>query len=646
MQLIKNRFFADRGKENDEARKARKKIEIAASLKLEKDLTAKLGSKQAAKERVAELYFNQISFGRDRFGIEEGARKIFGKSVSDLNVLEAAALAAMPKDPSAYDPSRHPKKNRTRRLTVLQEMKKLGNISEDEIKAVFAEYGPRLGKEIPVTGGFEQDFKTLLTLDPITVKDANPFSGTAQNICDMAKDNLRKKYCAGMNLKDKNQREVCEEKLSDLGITIRSSVSQKLMAVVTRLAQNTATTIKGRHEMHKEAPQVAVVVVDNETGEIPVLVSGTHYSAGGFNFSFADRQPGSLIKALVYYAGFRYASLSPESMMTDAPVMTMNGKPWPANYEPEGMGTITLLSAFEHSVNTIAVKVLIAAGPKNIVNVAREFGITSELKADYSLALGTYGIAPIQIAGLYATFARGGLYIKPTIFTEIGGERVQHMSRQVVSPVYEGQMKELFYGVVQSGTGTKVKSILPFNLGGKTGTTSGHADAWFAGFTPRYTIVVWIGFEKRTTLGAKETGAQAALPLWGDVACIMHTGHDCGLVAAMPTKKVDDREDRKQVEEAENPIADEEQLITDDNELVDDTTADKAEMEKSATDEVVEQPTKPTAAPIAKSAPEGAVGQPTKPTAPPPAVKAKEPASEMERLQQNEADEDSKYMNQ
>ncbi len=603
MQLIKNRFFPDRRKEKKEEREYRKKIEIVSALKLETELTAKLGGKLQAKERIAELYFNQISFGRDRFGIEEGARQIFGKSVSDLNVLEAAALAAMPKDPSAYDPIRHPQKNRARRLTVLREMKTLGNISEDDIKAVFAEYAPKLApKKIPVLGIFEQDFKTLLGLEPITVVDANPYRGTAQNICDMAKDQLRKKHCAGMNIKKLKEKEQCEERMSNLGIVIRSSVSQKLMAKVSRLAENTVATIKERHEMlrkNKERPQVAVVVIDNETGEIPVLISGAPYFAGGFNFVNGDRQPGSLMKLFVYYAGLRYAGLSPASVFLDSPVSMMNNKPWPANYEPGSMGSVSLTSAFAHSANTIAVKVLIAAGPKNVVRAARELGVTSELKPDLSLALGTYGISPMEIAGAYATFARGGTYIKPMIFTEIGGENMRDSGRLVISPAYEEKTKDLLYAVVESGTGKKVQGIVPGRIGGKTGTTSGHADAWFAGFSRRYTIVVWVGFEKRTTLGAKETGAGAALPLWGDTLCILENGESCGLVAGMSRKKVDDKEDRQMVDESVN-----EEIINDaienaaQNETVNDEASDEEpdEVEVELPKLIKAKPTEPSKA--------------------------------------------------
>ena len=205
MQTIKNRFFPNRKQETKAQQEYRKWIEIVGSEELEKRLLKELGSKQKVKERIVELYLNQISFGHDWFGIEEASRKIFGKSVSDVNVLESAALAAMPKNPPYYDPSNAPGRDKKtgktlphnpnwdRRIIDLKAMKDQGLISEDEIKAVFAEYGPRLGKEIPATGNFEQDFKTLLTLEPITVKGTNRLSGTAQNVCDMAKDNLRKK---------------------------------------------------------------------------------------------------------------------------------------------------------------------------------------------------------------------------------------------------------------------------------------------------------------------------------------------------------------------------------------------------------------------------------------------------------------------
>jgi penicillin-binding protein 1A len=580
-QVVKNLFFAKDGKFAART-KGQKVREIVLAVELEDYLAQKLGSKRAAKRAILEAYLNIIDFGYQRLGIEAASRSYFGHGAAALTRLEAVALAAIPKDPTVYNPRARPRKGHKanasteRRVYVLDRLEIAGKIGADE-------------------------YAKLKDAKPALVPLRSEASAAAQEFCDKTKEKLASVHCADLNIrKSDRDKQVCDERVSGLGETVKTTVDLKLQMAVKRFAAAGANVIALRH--HKTvAPHVVVIVLENATGEVRAMSGGNPYVTAGLNYAFSKRQPGSLFKIFDYGAAFE-RGLTPDSTFVDYP-MYLKGpdKEWPRNYEPDHVGAVTIREAMAHSLNTVAMQVLINVGPQSVINFARKFGIKSDLKPDLSLALGSYELTPMEIAGAYSAIARGGEYLQPTIVREIGGKILPREENKAMGERNAGWLQGLLLAVVTEGTGRGVNGLLAEPIRGKTGTTSGHSDAWFAGFTAKYTIVVWVGNKLPTdSLGAKETGATSALPIWADVASFVHTGKPADRVKKMSAKAVDDTAAEKALDEGDEIVEDE--IITEGAtggaEIIHDTVIDETALKDNET--VVEEPARK--APAKKSA--------------------------------------------
>jgi penicillin-binding protein 1A len=269
--------------------------------------------------------------------------------------------------------------------------------------------------------------------------------------------------------------------------------------------------------------QASLMAVDNASGEVVAMVGGRDFALSQFNRATqAQRQVGSSFKPYVYTTAME-AGAKPKDIIVDGPTTfpTPNGPYTPHNYEANYLGPMTLLNAFAESRNIPALKLANRYGIRSVIATAHRFGITSDMPAFLPVAIGAADITLAEQVGAYSVFPNDGIRIEPHTIrwvTQADGLPFDDAPAQVtdvISVETARTMMQLLEAVVQHGTGIAAAQ-LKHPLGGKTGTTNNYTDAWFIGFSPSVTCGTWIGFDDRESLGEKETGARAALPMWMD----------------------------------------------------------------------------------------------------------------------------------
>ena len=271
----------------------------------------------------------------------------------------------------------------------------------------------------------------------------------------------------------------------------------------------------------------AVLLLESATGAVRAMVGGWDYDRSEFNRAFqARRQVGSLFKPLVFGAAFEHG-FTPADTLFDAPAVFL-GADNQLNYSPRNfyrqyLGIVTLRRALERSINVTSVKLHDIVGAERVVDFAHRTGVRSPLLPYPSLALGAADLTVLEVATSYATIANLGVHVEPyfveRVTTRDGRELDAHVPQAstVVTPEVAFLLTHVLSGVVQRGTAQSARALGLAAVAGKTGTTDGFTDAWFAGFTPRYTLVVWVGYDQQQRIGRNMTGAVAALPIWNEV---------------------------------------------------------------------------------------------------------------------------------
>jgi penicillin-binding protein 1A len=269
--------------------------------------------------------------------------------------------------------------------------------------------------------------------------------------------------------------------------------------------------------------QASMMALDNSNGEVLAMVGGRDFALSQFNRATqSQRQVGSSFKPYDYTAAME-AGMKPTDIVLDEPTTfyTPNGPYSPHNYEVNYLGRMTLTDAFAESRNIPALRLADKVGIKTVIAVAHRFGITSNIPAFLPVAIGSADITLAEQVGAYSVFPNDGIRIAPHTIRRVeqadGEPLVQRTPQvsEVISVDIAREMMVLLRAVVQHGTAAAASS-LQRELGGKTGTTNDYTDAWFIGFSPSVTCGTWIGFDNRQSLGEKETGARAALPMWMD----------------------------------------------------------------------------------------------------------------------------------
>ncbi|MGZ4779646.1 MAG: penicillin-binding protein 1A [Thermoanaerobaculia bacterium] len=277
-----------------------------------------------------------------------------------------------------------------------------------------------------------------------------------------------------------------------------------------------------------QMPQVqgAVIALDVKSGEVRALVGGYDFQISKFNRAIQSRrQTGSSFKPFVYAAAFE-KGLTPADTLFDAPIAIEVDRTniyAPKNYYGKYAGIVTIQRALELSINVPAVKTLMMIGSDHVIDFVRRCGITAELTKFPSLALGAAGVAPIEMAAAYNVFANQGVYVKPRMIRKISDqtdkvleEKLPELS-EATPPQVAFETAYMMRGVVDRGTGFAAHTLEP-PIAGKTGTTNGYTDAWFIGFSPEYTVAVWVGYDDPSrSLGGGSTGADVALPIWIEI---------------------------------------------------------------------------------------------------------------------------------
>jgi penicillin-binding protein 1A len=437
-----------------------------------------------SKDRILEMYLNQIYFGHGAYGVEAAARTYFGKSVSELNVREAALIAGLPRAPSAYSPFDHADAAKRRREVVLRRLVEYGALKEDE--------GKRLAR-------------TDLGLIPPERRRT-----TGQYFLEYVQQTLEAKYGADMVFKG--------------GLNVYTTLSPPMQLAAEQSLREGLKALEGRSKTARpgEHPEGAVVTIEPQTGYVRALVGGYDFFRSEFNRAVqARRQPGSAFKPFVYIAALE-SGFTPATRIEDAPVAypVGGGTVWkPENYDRKFRGSTTLQQAIEESVNVVTVKLQERVGVNRTVQVARRLGVTSPLDVNLSMALGTSDLTLLEMTSAYGVLANQGVWMSPTTIryvTNAQGQLLEEhvpQGREAVSAETAYVITHMLRGVVERGTGQAAKT-LGRPIAAKTGTTNDYSNAWFIGFTPKLATGVWVGYDRPRSLGKDETGSRVAVPIW------------------------------------------------------------------------------------------------------------------------------------
>ena len=445
-----------------------------------------------SKDRLLEMYLNQIYFGHGAFGVEAAARTFFGKSVKDLSIPESALLAGLPKAPSTYSPFEHPDAAKRRRAIVLARMVDVNVLKDAEAKTLSA---------------------AKLELVPPERRRT-----TGQHYLEYVQQLLESAY--GADVVFKGGLQVYTTLSPTMQLKAEQSLREGLKALETRRLK--ASEKAGTAPL-TERPEGALLALDPQTGHIKAMVGGYDFFKSEFNRATqARRQPGSSFKPFVYIAALE-AGLTAATEVEDSPVEFPggpNGKPWkPENYDRKFRGPVTLQQALEESVNVATVKVQERIGLRRTINVARRMGVQSPLGENLSLALGTSELSLLELTSAYGTLANQGQWLHPTTVRYVLDAQGKLLEenvpepKQVLAPELAFVATQMLKGTIDRGTGVAAKA-LGRPAAAKTGTTNDYSNAWFIGFTPQLATGVWVGYDRPRSLGKDETGSRVAVPIW------------------------------------------------------------------------------------------------------------------------------------
>jgi penicillin-binding protein 1A len=452
------------------------------------------------KDEILELYLNQVYLGSGAYGVQAAAQTFFGKPANELTLAECALIAGMPKSPSRYSPLVDKSLALKRRAVVLKQMARNGMITREQL--IVAESSP-----LNLAKGRDMSVK------------APYFVAYVQNLLEQ---------------------EFGGASLYRTGLTVYTTLNYKMQQAAERAVAKGLEQLSTRMQKHgllaldrlplqgtsgQEGPEAALVSLDARQGAILAMVGGANFQESPFNrATMARRQPGSAFKPLVYTCAIENG-FAQNYVIWDAPVVfkgSKEGSEWsPENFSGKFRGEMTLRQALAVSQNIPAVRLLNKLGPSTAVQWAYRMGIKSPLQPDLSLVLGTSEVTLLELTAAYAVLPNGGVGTRPFSILEVLDRegrsiwRARPQMRTVVSPETAAIMTDMLQAVVQTGTGKAARRI-GRPLAGKTGTTDSYKDALFVGFSPTIVAGVWVGLDHHGTLGNKETGARAALPIWID----------------------------------------------------------------------------------------------------------------------------------
>ena len=567
--------------------------EVSLNRKIKEAILAFRIERALSKERILELYLNQIYLGEGTYGVASASLEYFDKPISDLNYEESALLAALPKAPSRYNPYKNIELAKFRRDLVLKNLfdnnhinkKNYEEFTKNKIilkkrKKIFLEdaryYVEDIRKDVIDKLGFDKVYEQGLNINtPIDLKLQKI---ATQSLRDGLTSYDKRRGWRGVVLKEKNINNWTDglekfrlEKSINWYLAIIKKIDKFSVEIETEKKikgiikyENISWTKKEFIELFnigdviyvenlknnifalRQLPDVngGIVVMDPFTGRVLALSGGFSFKKSEFNRATqALRQPGSAFKPFIYALALENG-YTPSTLILDAPLVLEQGldlKLWkPENYGKKFYGPSTLRMGLEKSRNLMTVRIAQDLGLKKIVSFSKQLRIYDNPSELLSISLGSAETTLLKLTSAYCSFVNGGKLVKPIMIDRIqdsegntifNNEKRKCINCNQVSPLSENypvieddfnqifsvetayQMTSILEGVIQNGTGRKLKD-LNLDLGGKTGTTNGNTDTWFVGFTSKLAIGVYVGSDKPKSLGKRETGAKTALPVF------------------------------------------------------------------------------------------------------------------------------------
>jgi len=494
MQLARNVFPERISREKNLVRKV-KEAKVARQIE-----------ERYSKDKILELYLNQINLGNGAYGVETASQRYFGKSVHDLNLAEAAMLAALPKAPARYNPRRFPERAIQRRNTVIELMRRNGAISDADAS---------LAKAYPLQLGSKTESGEV-----------------APYFVEWVRQQLDEKFGA---------------RLYEQGLKVYTTLDLDMQSAAERALENQLRAIEGgkygkfSHRTYEQlaartangdesaAPnspylQGAFLAMDPRDGSVRALVGGRQFDDSKFNrMTQALRQPGSTFKPIVYSAAIENGR-TPATIIDDAPITLpqVAGDQWtPQNYDGKFEGPIPLRRALYMSRNLPAIRTGMELGEQTVIDMAKRFGITSTIPPYPSIAIGSADVFPIEMISAYSAFANLGVRTAANAIRRVenqNGEVLwepQPVRAQVLSAPEAWLMVSMMKDVVQRGTAAgSVGSRFFVPSGGKTGTTNDGADVWYIGYTADLVAGVWMGFDRPQKIKGNAQGGELAAPAY------------------------------------------------------------------------------------------------------------------------------------
>lgn len=458
------------------------------------------------KDEILEAYLNEVYLGqagsRAVHGFGLGSQYYFGRSISELNLHQAALLVSLVKGPSYYNPRRHPERALARRNLVLGMLAEDGLITEKEANAA---------KAMPLEVAAKSSYSEAVY--PAYI--------------DLVRRQLQRDYRA--------------EDLTSEGLRIFTSLDPLVQRDAELSLSATAKRLRSQYGQKLDKLEGALVVTSTDTGEVLALVGGKDTKYSGFNRALdAVRPVGSVIKPAVYLTALaqpgRYQLTT---LLDDGPITIEleNGDVWePRNADKKDHGNVPLHRALAHSYNQATARLGMELGVPNVMETIRKLGVERPLPAYPSVMLGAVALSPLEVASMYQTIAAGGFDTPLRAIRAVStaeGEPLNRYPLQLEQRVDPDAVHLLYYALqetMREGTGRSVYGSLPENLGiaGKTGTTDDLRDSWFAGFTGDRLAVVWLGNDDNSPLGL--SGSTGALKVWQSLMLRIHPHSFVGAV--------------------------------------------------------------------------------------------------------------------
>ena len=493
MQLARNVFPEQISREKTVVRKL-KEAKIARQIEAKYD-----------KKKILELYLNQIDLGHGAYGVETASQRYFGKSVRDLNLAEAATLAALPKAPARYNPVRYPERAIQRRNTVIELMRQSGKVSDADASRAKAY--------------------------PLQLANKSVSGETAPYFVEWVRQQLDAQF--GKQLYEQGLKVYTTLDLDEQSAAERALERQVRAIEAGRFGPYSHETFE-HYLAHREGDegsgtspylQSAFLALDPRNGAVRVMIGGRDFDDSKFNRSVqALRQPGSAFKPIVYSAAVQNGR--PASyIVNDSPlVFQVPGQPeWaPQNYDLKFLGEIPLRQSLYESRNVSTIRLGMELGEQTVINEARNFGLTTPVPPYPSIHIGAADVYPIELISAYTAFANLGVRATPNAIIRVENQKGEILWQptptrsQVLSPEEAWLMVDMMKDVVRRGTaaGSVWGAGFHYPAGGKTGTTNDGTNVWFIGYTADLVAGAWMGFDRPQKIKDNAQGGVLAAPAW------------------------------------------------------------------------------------------------------------------------------------